>query len=424
MNITFNQLKTFYSALKNKMKGFRGNWNQNDPTSDDYIKNRPFYSEVKEYIIIDNLSSINYSNGKYPRCNFVLNQSYDIIWNGTLYKNVVCAFDDPYHFLGGSNSNYPFYIDDNGGNDLYVEGEEDWTLSILTTQELVHKINPKYVPLPEGIATEEDVWDILDNNLSSVAWTGSYNDLYDQPTIYTDVVRTGTAQSLSDTQKARARDNIGAGTGTSNFSGNYDDLENRPVYSVDEGLGTTYLAYKGELTAAPNGIYSSVSGKTVELPPIGHIYQIQIGDQIYEAKLMQGSSDKRGYFGNKNIRETGSAGEDFYIDVYESAGNMCLYTLHVRPAPNFPIITSFSVIEKLITYHQLDENYIPDTIARVSDLQNILPEATTDDNGKVLGIADGEWTKVAMNEGVSQEYVDNAIAQKSQVQMITWEADD
>ena len=43
-------------------------------------------------------------------------------------------------------------------------------------------------------------------------------------------------------------------------------------------------------------------------------------------------------------------------------------------------------------------------------MQDILPEATIVDNGKVLGIANGKWTKVAMNEGVSQEYVDNAIA--------------
>lgn len=32
--------KTFYNALKIKLKNHRGNWNQNDPTADDYIKNR------------------------------------------------------------------------------------------------------------------------------------------------------------------------------------------------------------------------------------------------------------------------------------------------------------------------------------------------------------------------------------------------
>lgn len=454
MNITFNQLKTFYSALKNKMKGFRGNWNQNDPTADDYIKNRPFYSEVKEYIIIDNLSSINYSNGEYPRCNFIPNQSYDIIWNGTLYKNVVCRFDDPYHFLGGSNSNYPFYIDDQGGNDLYVEGEGDWTLSILTTQELVHQINPKYVPLLEGIVTED--------NLSSVARTGSYNDLNDKPLVVqadisqsltitqkdtarqnigaasvndasivvdSNAIKYSTKQSLTDGQKAIARDNIGAGTS------NYDDLKNRPVYKTQIPrfvyLDRTNLSSTGTELNQNNAItyeypyYASDIDGSQLAPVVGDICEIKINEQTFEAKYTHEPSEHYGGFGNRWLsdRSKSNTGEPFYIYVIPGSTNKFSdYKLFLSTNPT---ITSFSIARKAFTeYHQLDKNYIPDSIARVSDLQDILPETTIFDNGKVLGVANGKWTKVAMNEGVSQEYVDNEIAQKSQVQMITWETDD
>jgi hypothetical protein len=50
--LTFNHLKTFYNALKEKIKKSRGNWLQNDPTAEDYIKNRPFYEEVVDSVVL------------------------------------------------------------------------------------------------------------------------------------------------------------------------------------------------------------------------------------------------------------------------------------------------------------------------------------------------------------------------------------
>ena len=44
-------IKTFYNALLQRFKKYRGNWKQNDPNADDYIKNRPFYSEFTNVII-------------------------------------------------------------------------------------------------------------------------------------------------------------------------------------------------------------------------------------------------------------------------------------------------------------------------------------------------------------------------------------
>lgn len=49
------------------------------------------------------------------------------------------------------------------------------------------------------------------SGLAAVATSGSYNDLSNKPTIYTDCVRY-VSQSLTDAQKTQARTNIGAGT--------------------------------------------------------------------------------------------------------------------------------------------------------------------------------------------------------------------
>ena len=57
-------------------------------------------------------------------------------------------------------------------------------------------------------------------------FSGSYNDLEDKPDIPQNTV-SFQAQSLSDAEKQQARQNIGAGT--SNFSGSYNDLKDKPT---------------------------------------------------------------------------------------------------------------------------------------------------------------------------------------------------
>lgn len=51
MLTTREVIKTFYNALLQRLKKHRGDWNQNDPTADDYIKNRPFYTDDTKKVI-------------------------------------------------------------------------------------------------------------------------------------------------------------------------------------------------------------------------------------------------------------------------------------------------------------------------------------------------------------------------------------
>ena len=55
MPINYEAAKTLIKGLVQKMKSFRGNWEQNDPTADDYIKNRPFYTEDPKSGIVHQL---------------------------------------------------------------------------------------------------------------------------------------------------------------------------------------------------------------------------------------------------------------------------------------------------------------------------------------------------------------------------------
>jgi hypothetical protein len=91
------------------------------------------------------------------------------------------------------------------------------------TSAKIVKLDKKYLP---------------DLGLAPVATSGSYNDLEDTPTIYTDVVRYGNHQNLTTVQKTQARINIGAASMTE-VNTALNNLGNTKVDKVDgKGLST------------------------------------------------------------------------------------------------------------------------------------------------------------------------------------------
>ena len=113
-----------------------------------YIKDM-YYEELNEVILVDNLTSEEFSNGEYPKCNFILGNTYRVIVNGDVYDNLVChLYEDEWRAIASSQNGCPFYIDDDGGDDLYVERiEGDFVLSIIDiTNNKIHHLDQKYLP--------------------------------------------------------------------------------------------------------------------------------------------------------------------------------------------------------------------------------------------------------------------------------------
>lgn len=178
-------------------------WNQNDETAIDYIKNRPFYEmEAVETVCIPETTASNFEErdyyGVYYGCNipvdyyvsFSLDKTYTVIWDDIRYDNVTCQDTMGGAKIGsserqiagayGETNEYPFGIimyDSGDGYELQLVAEtgQAHTVKVFETiKEAEFKaIDEKYIP--ETIARTKDI----DERLQNI----SYNDLTDKPDI-------------------------------------------------------------------------------------------------------------------------------------------------------------------------------------------------------------------------------------------------
>lgn len=164
MIINFDMLKTFYSAIVNRMKGFRGNWNQNDPTADDYIKGRTHWAE--ERVLVEEITIEIDEDGGYVENPFsidlVVGKEYTVIFNGTKY-NCTCYADEwDDIFIGNASiwdeeggNDEPFLIS-NYGDTTAINTVYSGTYTLTILDENVHKLDEKYLPDMSGFARKDD----------------------------------------------------------------------------------------------------------------------------------------------------------------------------------------------------------------------------------------------------------------------------
>ena len=142
-------------------------WNQNDETATDYVKNRPFYTgdTVLAEILPETTVTLTDQNGRYTArvessspFTFEVGTTYIINWNGIEYVSVcyifgdgLCVGDNSF-ITGAESTGEPFFIGMiNSGViimfalDATAAGETR-TFSISTNLTDIHKIDVKYFP--------------------------------------------------------------------------------------------------------------------------------------------------------------------------------------------------------------------------------------------------------------------------------------
>ena len=172
-----NFIKTIINAVQvwtsKKIKDSTGDWNQNDPNADNYVKNRTHWEE--EAVIIAEREISGFSLMQEPlyavenpfRMSPVVGSTYTVVWDGVSYDVKMQSFDG-LGYIGNVNyvnmasgGNIPFAIV--FAEDVFLVTESpaaSHTISI--SGAVVHKLDSKYLDLPTNLATTDDVQEAVD----------------------------------------------------------------------------------------------------------------------------------------------------------------------------------------------------------------------------------------------------------------------
>lgn len=141
--------------------GVQSNYNQNDSTAADYIKNRPFYEgdPVETVFVEESTVSFSGSGGMYSaqiQSNFeaTVGETYNVSWDGAAYECVCVDFRNSL-FIGnlsiassGSDTGEPFLMWINNGSEIEIytkDASASHTISISGSIAEVVQIPDKYI---------------------------------------------------------------------------------------------------------------------------------------------------------------------------------------------------------------------------------------------------------------------------------------
>ena len=144
-------------------------WNQNDSTAADYVKNRPFYTgdPVETVLVEESTVAFTENNGLYiaqfpSTFEATVGETYKISWDGTAYE-CVCASFKSLVLIGnlsiasvGSDTGEPFLMNVDNGQGIQIgttNSSSSHIISISRTDVPVVKIDKKYLPIsfkPDG----------------------------------------------------------------------------------------------------------------------------------------------------------------------------------------------------------------------------------------------------------------------------------
>ena len=142
----------------------QSDWNQNDDTQLDYVKNRPFYTSAVETVLVEERTvsfkkefGYNYYFGSFkPTFSATAGETYKISWDGTTYECTCVNFNN-IPVIGnlsikgaGSDTGEPFLlqVEQNLVRIFTADTASSHTVSISIIAEEVVKIDPKYLPTP------------------------------------------------------------------------------------------------------------------------------------------------------------------------------------------------------------------------------------------------------------------------------------
>ena len=137
--------------------GVQPDWNQNDETAADYVKNRPFYTDAVETVLVEE-STVSFEGGFsefQSTFEATVGETYKVYWDGTAYEcpcvdieNNLCI-GNPSILGKGSDTGEPFVMVIYNSQAIVLgtlDTSDSHTFSISGFTEEVVKIDEKYLP--------------------------------------------------------------------------------------------------------------------------------------------------------------------------------------------------------------------------------------------------------------------------------------
>lgn len=289
-------------------------WNQNDSTAADYVKNRPFYTETRETVLVEE-STVPFQNSGSVymaglESTFVptVGETYKVYWDGAVYE-CICIELEGLKTIGnlsiyneGPDTGEPFLMDMIDGIAIEIATKDtsaSHTLSISGVAEPIVKIPSKYIDKDTSgyivlhknpAMTEEDVQNYInaffEGKVRFITWmglciTGLDNDNTDEIILTT---QNNERYSIVSNNEGlffyRDREFISARFPTDESFGVYVGEKVTKIFpeSYRPGVGTTSTVFEvrpdgrdskpfdvlgnGEVVAPALILYSSTAGST------------------------------------------------------------------------------------------------------------------------------------------------------------------
>ena len=173
-----NFIKTIINSVRNWVKGeikkSKADWNQNDSSADNYVKNRPFYET--EPVVTEMLprEGLEFYEGPQITCRLPnpleIGGNYIVIWNDVEYNCVCKSTSDGEAYIGNGNlidSSIPSTGEPFAHTDIaaYSSNGGLFYSQIYYKKSFVKQLDKKY--LPDDMAVQADIEE-LQNNISNV----------------------------------------------------------------------------------------------------------------------------------------------------------------------------------------------------------------------------------------------------------------
>lgn len=183
--------------------GVQPDWNQNDSTAADYVKNRPFYTgdPVENVLVEESTVSFAANQGVYMgqlESTFLatVGETYKVSWDGTVYECTCVDFSgstiigNPSIVGAGSDTGEPFVMIVYNGDGIQIgtaDTSASHTISISSYIDSVVKINQKYLPMASKTEPGIIAFDNLDKYVLSLVEKEYFNPIEFQISGYGDV---------------------------------------------------------------------------------------------------------------------------------------------------------------------------------------------------------------------------------------------